>query len=162
MKQSYSIIILSISLVLTFMVLNAADKPQVLYVMKDSENLRKAPNGEKIGEIFQATEMNVIEEKGEWVKVQIVGWVWSASTTSDTNLAKKDKEHSEETETKIAGGFLYRNVSFKSTFGGYTNIMGEMINNSGRDYTLANFVVSVYDKNKRLIGTGYINISNFL
>ena len=42
-----------------------------------------------------------------------------------------------------------------------TQCLGEMTNNSGRDYTLANFIVSVYDENEKLIETAYINISNF-
>ena len=63
-------------------------------------------------------------------------------------------------ETKIAGGFSYSNVSFKEQLS-MTIVIGEMTNNSNKDYTIANFMVSAYDNNGKLIGTGYINISNF-
>ena len=64
-------------------------------------------------------------------------------------------------ETEISGGFSYDNVSFKEEFG-MVNVIGEMTNNSGTNYTLANFLVSVYGDDGKLIGTGYINMSNLL
>ena len=39
-------------------------------------------------------------------------------------------------------------------------VMGEVTNNSGKNYTLANFVVTLYDENGGLIDTGYANVSN--
>ena len=39
--------------------------------------------------------------------------------------------------------------------------IGEMQNESGKDYQLANFVLSVYDVDGNLLETGYINISYF-
>ena len=38
--------------------------------------------------------------------------------------------------------------------------LGEITNGSGRDYQLANFMLSVYDSNDRLLQGVYINISN--
>ena len=41
------------------------------------------------------------------------------------------------------------------------NLTSEVLNNSGKSYSLAIFIISVYDENERLIDTGHINISNF-
>jgi tetratricopeptide (TPR) repeat protein len=57
------------------------------------------------------------------------------------------------------GGFCYGNVSSKAGLFGVEYI-GEITNGSGQDYQLANFVLSVYDEDRRLLGTVYISISN--
>jgi uncharacterized Zn finger protein (UPF0148 family) len=56
-------------------------------------------------------------------------------------------------------GFDYKNVSMSSEFG-ILKVIGEVTNKSSTSYTLANFVVSLYDSNGKLIDTGYVNVSN--
>lgn len=59
----------------------AQQKDQVRYLKVEKENLRATPKGEKIGEILQSTKLKVLEEKGNWLNVQITGWIWKPSTT---------------------------------------------------------------------------------
>ena len=68
---------------------------------------------------------------------------------------------SESSEELDAGeGFFASNVSFSNgDFG--CEWIGEIRNDSGRDYSLANFVLSIYDPSGRLLDTAYINVSSF-
>jgi hypothetical protein len=56
-------------------------------------------------------------------------------------------------ETAAGGGFFYKNVNFKATDYGFTNIIGEMTNRSGSSYKMAFFTVSVYDTHGTLLST---------
>jgi len=53
-----------------------------LYVNVESENLRAAPQGQKIGTLLRGTEAVVLVEKEKWVKIQITGWMWKESMTT--------------------------------------------------------------------------------
>lgn len=126
------------------------------FVKLERENLRFTPNGDRIGQVLQRAKVKVIEEKGDWCKVTVTAWIPKASLTTDPGTIQAAHQ-----SAKPAGsGFFYSNVSISTGMLG-TQCLGEMTNNSGRDYTLANFIVSVYDENDRLIETAYINISNF-
>ncbi|MBN1350888.1 peptidylprolyl isomerase [candidate division KSB1 bacterium] len=57
--------------------------PKLLYVKTDKENLRLSPNGTIIGQVDKSTELNLLDQKGKWVKVAIVAWMWEPSTTED-------------------------------------------------------------------------------
>ncbi|MBN1559595.1 peptidylprolyl isomerase [candidate division KSB1 bacterium] len=50
-----------------------------VYVNVEEENLRNAPNGQKIGALLENTEMIALGENGNWVQVQVTGWIWKAS-----------------------------------------------------------------------------------
>lgn len=53
-----------------------------MYLKVPEENLRIAPGGKKIGSVMQGTEMSVLLERDNWVKVQITGWIWKESLSS--------------------------------------------------------------------------------
>lgn len=53
-----------------------------LYVNVEKENLRAAPQGQKIGTLQKGAEAVVLVEKEKWVKIQITGWMWKESMTS--------------------------------------------------------------------------------
>jgi len=55
---------------------------QKVYVNVPQENLRNAPNGVKLGSLLENTEMTVLVDKGDWVKVQVTGWMWKGSLSS--------------------------------------------------------------------------------
>jgi len=55
---------------------------RTMYVNIPQENLRNAPNGRKLGMLLEGTEMIVLYEKDNWVKVQVTGWMWKPSLTS--------------------------------------------------------------------------------
>ncbi len=156
-----NIVVIALFAVLLLFSVGAKVKDSYLYVKVEKEDLREAPNGKKIAEILQSAEMKVLEEKDKWVKVQITGWIWKPSTTPDRSEIAKLEAERNKAGTRIAGNFVYKNVRFKSFYAGYIEVIGEMTNNSGRSYTLANFIISVYDKNDNLLAIGYITISNF-
>jgi parvulin-like peptidyl-prolyl isomerase len=60
-----------------------------MYISVPEENLRIAPNGKKTGSLVQGTETTVLVEQGQWLKVQVTGWIWkgSLSATSPTNIS---------------------------------------------------------------------------
>jgi len=63
------------------------------------------------------------------------------------------------TPTAESQNFDFKNVTVKSDFG-LTRVIGEVTNNSGRSYSIASFVVTLYDKQGKLLDTGYANVSN--
>jgi hypothetical protein len=66
-------------------------KESFLYVKAVKEELRTAPNGDKMAEVLQSIEMKLLEEKDKWVKVQITGWILKSSTTNDKTEIDKLK-----------------------------------------------------------------------
>ncbi len=56
----------------------------MMYVKVKTENIRKAPSGEKIGELVAGTPVEVLERRPNWVKVQLTAWIWEKSLTSDS------------------------------------------------------------------------------
>ena len=126
------------------------------FVKLERENLRSTPSGDRIGQVLQRAEVKVIEEKGDWFKVTVTAWIPKASLTTDPSTIQAAHR-----DAKPAGsGFFYSNVSISTGMLG-TQCLGEMTNNSDRDYTFVNFIVSVYDENEKLIETADIIISNF-
>jgi len=148
---------LKIILLLAFYGISSAQSVnKQLYVKKEVENLRDSPNGNKIAQVIQKTKLNVIDEQGNWVKVQLTGWIYKSSLTENISSIK---EKSIEDLTPAGSGFYFKNVSVKSgTLG--VELLGEMVNKSRNNYKIANFVVSIYDSAGRLIETSYIIISN--
>ena len=64
-----------------------------------------------------------------------------------------------DTEISAGNEFYYKNVSLQSDQ--YElGCIGEIINKSGHNYTLVNFIISVYDDNGKLLDTSFINVSN--
>jgi hypothetical protein len=67
-------------------------------------------------------------------------------------------------DNQIAGGFRYNNVVMKDGgFGsGAITAIGELTNDSGKNYDTILFVMSLYDKDGKLLGSNYINLNNFM
>ncbi|MFQ6112493.1 MAG: peptidylprolyl isomerase [bacterium] len=59
---------------------------KIIYVKAPTENLRDAPNGNKIGSLDKGTSLVVLEDSPKWVKVRIEGWIWKGSVT-DSRIA---------------------------------------------------------------------------
>ena len=83
MYKRASMIVLIVILLLTLLssLIYAQITTRKLYVNKESENLRVAPQGKKIGSLLNGTEAIVLVEKEKWIKVQITGWIWKDSMT---------------------------------------------------------------------------------
>ena len=56
------------------------------YVKAGKANFRATPKGNIMGTIFRGMELGVSEEdsSGKWVQATIVGWIWKASTGTDS------------------------------------------------------------------------------
>jgi len=54
------------------------------YVKVKKENLRKSPNGEKIGELVSGSQVEILEKQSNWTKVQVSAWIWSGSLAADS------------------------------------------------------------------------------
>lgn len=51
----------------------------LLTLKVDSENLRDAPNGSKIGSLVKGTEVEKTGQDGKWLRVRLEAWVWGPS-----------------------------------------------------------------------------------
>ncbi len=49
------------------------------YINVAEENIRDVPKGKKLGSILEGTQLYVLEEKDNWVKVSFTGWIWKES-----------------------------------------------------------------------------------
>ncbi|MEE3233176.1 MAG: hypothetical protein VX294_03345 [Candidatus Latescibacterota bacterium] len=48
-------------------------------VESNVENLRREPNGPKIGTMIEGGEVELIAQEGNWVRVRVEGWMWGPS-----------------------------------------------------------------------------------
>lgn len=93
--------------------------------------------------------------------------------TFTTPKANKSYSHKTKTETFSQGrpimdknkgdaghGFSYKNVSFRNASSKYIYCMGELTNNSGKDYKRVMVNLSVYDDRGRLIATDNVALLN--
>jgi len=78
----FSILAAFILALLPIQTLFAQELSSKMYLKVPEENLRTAPGGKKMGSLLQGTEMSVILERDNWVKVQITGWIWKGSLSS--------------------------------------------------------------------------------
>ena len=54
---------------------------KLMYVSPKTENFRMTPNGTVVSSVNQNTPVAVLQEQGNWVQIQIVGWIWKESLT---------------------------------------------------------------------------------
>lgn len=60
----------------------------IQFVKPVRENLRLSPNGKQIAEMLSGTRVEILERSGDWVRVQIEGWIWSKSLVDDPTLVE--------------------------------------------------------------------------
>ena len=54
------------------------------YIIKvKSDNFRSSPSGNILGKLNSGTKVKAIKEEGNWIKVQVEGYVWKPSVTTD-------------------------------------------------------------------------------
>jgi hypothetical protein len=56
-------------------------------------------------------------------------------------------------------GFEFKNAKTRKDFG-ILKVLVEVTNNSGRSYPIANFVITLYDKDGKLLDSGHATVSN--
>ncbi len=71
-----------------------AQPTEKTYLVKiDSENFRKTPSGDIICKLTAGTPLKIVKDEGNWVKVQIEGYIWKASLTTDPTEVAGFKFH---------------------------------------------------------------------
>jgi uncharacterized protein YraI len=133
---------------------------QTLRVKVEKENLRQTPGGQKIGEVLKDTELKAIRAEGRWVEVEIVGWIWRDSTTAKGMEIQRTSQESGKGTTKIKRGFSYKNMKLTKSMG-MVKMLGEMTNDSGKNFKAASFIITFYDQKGQLLETGDFLINNF-
>jgi uncharacterized protein YraI len=133
---------------------------QTLRVKVMKENLRQTPGGQKIGEVSKNTELKVIGEEGRWIEVEIVGWIWRDSTMAKGMEIQRTSQESGKGTAKIKGGFSYKNVKLTKSMG-MVKVLGEMTNDSGKNFKAASFIITFYDQKGQLLETGDFLINIF-
>lgn len=63
------------------------------YIKVKTENFRNAPSGDIIGKLNSGTKLKIVGEEGQWVKVQVEGYVWKPSVTTDPTQIEGFKIH---------------------------------------------------------------------
>jgi parvulin-like peptidyl-prolyl isomerase len=81
MKRFFTLLVISMSLFIVLPVFGQLEIKQgdELYVKQESENIRLSPNGTVICKLPQGTKVIALAEQGNWVAVQLVGYVWKPS-----------------------------------------------------------------------------------
>lgn len=85
MRQSTVGIICLICLSLTAAAF-AQGQVDTVFVRAKSANLRLSPEGQGLGTVSKNVPLKVIDRQGNWVKVQVEGWIWKASTTGNPDM----------------------------------------------------------------------------
>ena len=52
---------------------------QEMTVDKPSENVRDAPDGEKVGSLIRGATVQKVSQEGKWVQFRMEGWIWGPS-----------------------------------------------------------------------------------
>ncbi len=86
-------IVLAVFGVLLATVSLQAQTKKTYYVKPLHENIRLAPKGKILGRLSAGTRLTVLKTQGNWAKVEITGWMWMPSLTTD--------------QTKVAGFKLH-------------------------------------------------------
>lgn len=110
-------------------------------------------NGTSQGYLVAGTEVSILEEEGDWVKVTVTGWLQKSSLApigSRVDYMAKPPEWEYETQ-----GFRFRNLSFQGH-----DFYGEISSVSSKSYRLARFILTVYDGNGKILGVGRFTVSN--
>lgn len=89
-----------------------------MYVKVNKENIRRTPNGQKTGELTSGSEVEVLERRDNWVKVQYTGWIWSASLDADPTRVEGYQIHLSHilVKTEAEAGKILTDLSSGITF----------------------------------------------
>lgn len=136
-----------------------------------------SPGGFPQGGLDQGTEVTVLEEAGDWVKVSVVGWVLKSRFSGSNQSAAGSPEGTAQADpdkttpsrsvsatgvpdvassvSYIGEGFNVRNVTFSESATGVTKVRGEVQNGSGKNYSTVVLTVTAFDQGKAIVGVGH-------
>ncbi len=99
-----------------------------LYVKPKFENLRLSPKGSIICKLPQGTKVIALGEQGNWVAVQIVGYIWKPSLSPDRfsikgytiralHILVKTEEEAKEIKSLLDGGADFSQLAKERSIG---------------------------------------------
>ena len=91
--------------------------PTVYYVTPPEENIRVAPNGQRIGGLVRGTPVTVTKTKGNWAYVTVKAWIWKPSLSKT-----KPKQTSELLVQDVEGVFKKNKFVIKGMLVNQTKI----------------------------------------
>jgi hypothetical protein len=130
-----------------------AAEQSIRFICRDGTKVMAGPDDSKSEAILQAnSKVTLLETKKDWAHIQIDGWVLRSSL-SDSPVGLVG--------TAAGHGFYYSNISFRSYIEGETSrLIGEIRNDSTKDYRTVIFKLSVYDKEGILLDTSDLLVDN--
>ena len=117
-------LVLFVGLMLMGSVQAGAQTAKFYYVKPTKENLRNAPKGEILGQLKAGTQLKVLKTQGNWAKVQITGWMWMPSLTTDqtqvagfkihaAHILVKDRATAEKVLAELKAGAKFEDLARK-------------------------------------------------
>ncbi len=102
----------------------AQQKEKVYWVKVKAENFRERPSGKILGKLNAGTPLKVLGEEGNWVKVQVTGYIWKPSVTSDPaevvgykihawHILVKTREEAERILQELKNGADFQELAVK-------------------------------------------------
>jgi len=154
------ILILMFVVVATF-VWSQEEALNVITLPKDTEYIIKDKEGEDL--LFEVLRSFATTSRCEKSKVdQLAELIGEEAVRKVAEIGFKlgqvykfpEEEVEKPKERSCGGGFYRTNISFKSyEWTDMTEIIGEIINRSGKDYSMIIFIISTYDKNDKLLSS---------
>lgn len=171
-----SIFLILFSLLLVFGL--SAVAQNFISIKLDNATVQTKPCGKLIGRLKKGTTAEVLETKDKWVKVKVEGWIRKDTIkntsqkeiehikTKDQNKTEEEQKNNQVNEVKqlhtvkISENFTGEKIQLKD-FNNQVEITGEITNQSRIDYRLANFKISLYNKDNSLLATKNMGITDF-
>jgi hypothetical protein len=72
-------------------------REDVLVVGTSLENFRDEPNGNKLGSLAQGTEIERLDQDGQWVRFRVEGWIWGPSLKGFESMPEEETEERQAT-----------------------------------------------------------------
>ena len=145
-----------------FLMFGSSLAMDIQYTKEYTPIYAKPKANENIGIIKPGYEIKddmILNAKNEWYKIRLKFSKVSIEAWVDTNKLSSINPCADQSEENDFKDFIYNNVKFKNSLN-RVEVIGEITNNSGKDYSYATYMVSVYDNSGQLVDTGSLFINN--
>lgn len=101
-----------------------AQTAKIYYVKPIKENLRNAPKGDILGQLRAGSQVKILKKQGNWAKIQVTGWMWMPSLTTDqtqvagykihaAHILVKDRATAEKVLAELKAGAKFEDLARK-------------------------------------------------